>query len=148
MHQHLLGVGRQVDELGHRLLYVGQAGLFILAALGVGRHAQRQVAGDAVCAMAAIGRQAGDDVVARLDCAHQLAHLLDNAGGFVTQHHGCRVRVQAVDKVQVRMADPDSDGAHQHFVRAGLADAHFLDGQRGTWGMEYGSFHIVVLFIE
>ncbi|MNE36399.1 hypothetical protein D3C80_1302080 [compost metagenome] len=71
VHQHLLGVGRQVDELRHGFLHVGQAWLFILATLGLGRNAQRQMAGDTMLAVAAVGRQAGHHMVARLDRAHQ-----------------------------------------------------------------------------
>ncbi|MNZ78170.1 hypothetical protein D3C78_967350 [compost metagenome] len=129
VHQHLFGVSRQVDELGHRLLHVGQARLFVLTTLGVWRHAQRQVTGHAVFAMAAVGRQAGDDMVTRLDRAHQFADLLDNPRSLVAEHHRCRVWIVTVDKVQVGVANTDGDSTHQHFVRAGFADPHLFDGQ-------------------
>ncbi|MCY1437239.1 hypothetical protein D9M71_533930 [compost metagenome] len=129
VHQHLLGIGRQVNELRHRLLHIGQARLFVFATLGFGRDAQRQVAGDAVFTMAAVGRQAGHHMVARLDRTHQRTHLFDDARGLMAQDHRRRVRIMTIDKMQVRMTDTNRDRAYQYFARTGFADTHFFNGQ-------------------
>jgi hypothetical protein len=76
VHQHHLGEGRQVQELRHLGLagsgevLAEQAGLVALGARVSGADAQVQVAGQADLAVAAIGVEAGDDVVADLDGAN------------------------------------------------------------------------------
>ncbi len=94
--QHLLGKGGEVQELVHGRALGQQARLLALAALGVGLHAQRQVACQAVLAMAAIGRQAGDHMIAGLDRAHFGTHLLDHAGRLMPKHHRHREGIGAV----------------------------------------------------
>ncbi|MNF97222.1 hypothetical protein D3C84_800420 [compost metagenome] len=86
-------------------------------------------------AVAAIGRQAGHHMIARLDRTHFAAHLLDDAGRFMTEHHRHRVRIGAIDKVQVGVANAHRNGAHQHFPWAGLADTDLFDDQWRTGGM-------------
>ncbi len=58
---------------------LGQARLVGLGAARVGADAQAHVAGHAMLAMAAEGRQAGDDVIARLHRADLGADLFDDA---------------------------------------------------------------------
>ncbi|MNI48137.1 hypothetical protein D3C73_1026900 [compost metagenome] len=141
MNQHLFSVGRQVGKLRHGLLHVGQAWLVALAAAGFRRYAQRQVTSDAMGAMAAVDRQARDHMIPWFDGADVRAHLFDDTGCLVAEHHGGRMRIHPVHNMQIRMADTHSDSAHQHFTRTRFADPDFLDGQRGTRRMEYGSFH-------
>jgi hypothetical protein len=112
-------------------------------ALGVGRHAQRQVAGQAGFAVAAIGRQAGDDVVARLHGADFRADLLDDAGALVAQHRRQRVRVGALHEVQVGVAEAGGLGADQHLVRARLVDLDVFDLKRLAHFAQHGGFHAI-----
>ncbi|MNM95684.1 hypothetical protein D3C81_1081390 [compost metagenome] len=141
VHEHLLGEGRQVGELRHRLVLVRQTRLIALGPAGVGGLAQRQVPGQAVLAVPAVDRQAGHHVVARLDRTHLRAHLLDHAGGLMAQHHRRRVRKHAVDEMEVGMADADGAGANQHLARAGLGDGDVLNTEGLAGTMEYRSFH-------
>ncbi|MCY1219918.1 hypothetical protein D9M72_319120 [compost metagenome] len=142
MDQHLLGKGRQVQELVHRpALAAHQARLLAFAAAGIGLGAQRQVAGQAMLAVAAVGRQAGDHMVAGLDRAHFGADLLDHARGLVAQDRRHRVRIGAVQEMQVRVAHAHGGGAHQHLARAGLADGNVFDHQRGLGLMQDSGFH-------
>ncbi|MCY1460060.1 hypothetical protein D9M71_775840 [compost metagenome] len=55
------------------------------------------------------------------------------------------MRIVAVNEVQVGVTAANGNGAHQHFARSWLADADFFNGQWRTGGMEYGSFHVVIL---
>src|SRR3546814_10085516 len=48
----------------------------------------------------------GDDRVANLHRAHFAANRLDDARGFVAGDRGQRMRIGAVDEMQVRMAQP------------------------------------------
>ncbi|MNS80900.1 hypothetical protein D3C72_1145970 [compost metagenome] len=140
--QHLLGKGRQVQELVHRAaLACHQARLLALAAARIGLGAQRQVAGQAVLAVAAVGRQTGDDMVAGPDRADLCANLLDHTRGLVAEDSRHRVRVGAIEEMQVRMAHAHGGGAHQHFARAGLADGNIFDHQRGLGLMQDSGFH-------
>ena len=43
---------------------------------------------------------------------------------------GQRMRIGAVDEMQVRMAEPARGGADAHLVRAGLVDDNLFDLQR------------------
>ncbi|MCY1293367.1 hypothetical protein D9M70_426260 [compost metagenome] len=140
--QHLLGKGRQVQELVHgSALPCRQARLLAFAAAGIGLDAQRQVPCQAMLAMAAVCRQAGDDVVAGPDRAHLGANLLDHAGGLVPQDGRHRIRIGAVQEMQVRVAHAHGGGAHQHFARARLADGNVFDHERGLGLMQDGGFH-------
>ena len=97
--------------------------------------------GQALVAVAAERRQAGDDMVADLDRADLAADLLDDARRFVAEHGGQRERIAAVGEVHVAMADPGGDGADQHLVRPGLADLDVLDRQRLADFAQYRGFH-------
>ena len=67
------------------------------------------------------------------DCAH-------DAGRLVAGNGRQRVRIGAVDKVQVRMAKPAGLGIDQHFVRAGIGDLDLADDQPFTGLFEDCSF--------
>ena len=60
---------------------------------------------------------------------------------FVTEHGRQRVRVQPLDEVQVRVAEPRAGGAEQHLARSGLAHAHFLDDEWLVHFVKNGCFH-------
>ena len=137
---------RQVEELVHRRAGVGQPRRVAGAAPGASLLvAQRQVAGEAVLAVAAVDRQAGDHVVARLHVADLVADRLDDAGRLVAEHGGQRVGVLALHEVQVGVAQPGRGGADQHLARAGRADLHLVDLEAPGHGLEEGSTHDAIL---
>src|SRR3546814_2894960 len=70
------------------------------------------------------------DRVADLHRAHLAADRLDDAGGFVAGDRGERVRIGALDEMQVRMAESAGGGADAHLVRPGLVDDDLLDNER------------------
>ena len=111
--------------------------------LGVG--AERRPARQALLAVAAEHRQAGDDVVAGLDVGDVGADLLDDAGRLVAEHGGQRVRVQPLDEVQVGVAQPGAGRAHQHLARSWLAQADILDDQRLVHFVQDGGLHVSIL---
>jgi hypothetical protein len=128
MDQHRLGEARQVEELPHRRAVLGEALLAFERAL----HrrlvvAQRQVAGQAVLAGAAVHREARDDVVAGSDVGHLVADGLHHAGRLVAEHDRRHPRVLALHEVQVAVAEPGGGGADEHLPRAGRPDLHLVD---------------------
>jgi hypothetical protein len=82
--------------------------------------------------MAAIGRNAGDDMIAWLDRANLRPDLLDDTGTFMAENDRERSRIAALDDVEVRVADAGGDGADEHLVRAGLGYADIFDFQRAA----------------
>ncbi len=91
--EHLLGEGRQVEELVHgRAIGPGQARRRSTGRGGLGALSHRSTGrpGEARLAVAAEHRQAGDDVVARADVGDLVADGLDDAGRLVAEHHGHR----------------------------------------------------------
>ena len=90
--------------------------------LHFGVLAEVRVAGHALRAGAAEHRQAGDDVVARLDVGDVLADRLDHAGRFVAEHAGRRVRIEPLDEMQVGVAEPGIGGAQQHLAALRLVE--------------------------
>ncbi len=139
--QHLFGEGGQVEELVHAGRGLSQAGFVALGPLGVGADAQGHVPGQAVFAMAAIGRQAGDHVVARLHRSHFRPYLFDHASALVAQHGGQGIGIGAFVEMQVGVADPGGDGADQDLVRAGLVDLHVLDFEGCSHLAQNSGFH-------
>ena len=129
--QHLLGVGRDVDELAHRLAAQRQArGLALLAGddavaahIGMAREALR--------AGAAEPREAGDDMVADAHGGHLAADRLDHPGALVAQDDRPVERPAAdpIDDVKVAVADAGRDRAHQHLARHRLVEVDLFDGQ-------------------
>ena len=91
--------------------------------------------------MTAEDGEAGDDVVTGLHVGDVLAHGFDDAGGFVAENRGRHHRVEAVDEVEVAVADATGDGANEDFVRHGLVDFDLFDGQGLVGAMENGGFH-------
>ena len=87
---------------------------------------------EALRAGAAEAGQAGDDMVADAHAGHVVADRLDHAGAFMAQHHRPVEwePPEAVDDVQVGMADAGGDGAHQHLAAPGLVEIDSFDRQR------------------
>ena len=95
--------------------------------------------------MAAIGRQASDDMVAHLDGADFRADLLDHAGAFMAQNRGQGKGIRALDKVQVRVTDPGGCRADQDLMRAWLTNLDIFDEQGTAHLTQYGCLHNLVL---
>ena len=93
---------------------------------------QRFVRGlQAVDALAALGREERDHVVARLDERHALADRLDDARALVAEH-ARRVagRVGARGGVHVGVADAAGGEPDEHLARLRLGELDLLDDER------------------
>jgi hypothetical protein len=84
-------------------------------------------------------------VVADLDRAHFRTDLLDDASALVAEDDGQLRGIGAFDEVEVRMADPGGDRAHQDLVRAGLGDLDILDLEGFAHLAQNSGFHDGVL---
>ena len=93
---------------------VGQVALVLLLA---DRQAEVGALVAAVDALAALGREQGDDVVAGRERVDAGADRLDHAGALVAEH-GRRVAggVDARGRVEVGVADAAGDQPHQHLA--------------------------------
>ena len=142
VHQHLLGVSRKVGKLAHQLALDRKPGLVALAALrrrAIG--ASVEMAGHTIVAIAAEHRETSDDVIARFQVVHGLAHFLDDSGGLVAEHGGDGKGVVAVYEVEVAMANTACDCAHQDFAIPRLVDLDIFDHQRLLGSIEHGGLH-------
>src|SRR5262245_50981490 len=59
----------------------------------------------------------------------------------MTQHARGRMRVEALDEMQVTVAQPGKGRAQQDFAGAGLGQRDFLDRQLLVCGVKNGGFH-------
>jgi hypothetical protein len=86
-----------------------------------------------VDALAALGREERDDVVAGLHERHALADRLDHPGALVAEHRR-RVarRVGAGRRVQVRVADAARDEADERLAGLRLGQVELLHLQRAA----------------
>ena len=73
------------------------------------------------------------------------ADLLDDPRRLVAEDGGRGEGVEAVDEVQVAVADAGGDDAHEHLAARGLVDVDVLDRERLIGPVEHGSFHLVLL---
>src|SRR5207247_8128283 len=111
------------------------------------RLAEVRPSGQAVRAVAAEDRQAGDHVIAGLDLGHVRTDGLDDAGGLVAEDRGGRELIVAVDEVKVAVAHAAGDRADEHLAADGLRDVDVLDGERLLGTVEHGGFHGRLLFM-
>ena len=139
--ERVLSVGGEVGELGDGLAVPGEAGVFVGAALHLGAAAQVGASAEAVFAVAAEDGEAHDHVVAGAEVLHQRADLGDDAGGFVSQNAGRLEGVEAVDEMEVGVADAGGGGLDQHLARAGVVDIDAFDGQILVRPVEHSGFH-------
>ena len=111
--------------------------------LGADRHAEVGARRPAVLALAALGREQRDDVIADRDVGDALADRLDHARALMAEH-GRRVagRVGAGRRVHVRVADAGGDEPHEHLARARILQVDFLDDERGSELLQYGGAHL------
>ena len=122
-------------------LRIGEAGLIFGAAVQFRGFAEGHVPREAVLAVAAEGREAGDDVIPGLHVGHHVPHRLHHAGGFVPENGGQRVGVGAIGEVQIGVAHAGSGGAHEHLPGAGLGHLHILNDERFVRFVQNGCFH-------
>ena len=128
--QHLLGKGRQVEHLRHGFAAIAcDARRSGLRAAGIAAETQGHPAGHAELTMPTEGGQAGDHVVARLDRLHFAADGAHHARRLVARDGRQRVRIGAVDEVQVRVAQAAGLGVDQHLVRGGIGQLDLTDGE-------------------
>ena len=80
-------------------------------------------------------------MVTGLEVGHVLADGFHHTRRLMAQHGGQRIGVQAVDEVQVAVAQAGGGGADQHLAAARLRDVDVLDGHRLVGGVEDGGFH-------
>jgi hypothetical protein len=101
-----------------------------------------------VHALAALGREERDHVVAGSDERDALPHALDDAGSLVTEDAG-RVagRVGAGGRVEIRVADAARGQAHKHLARLRLREVDRLHDERLTELLEDGGadLHATIL---
>ena len=142
-HHRVLGERARAHEVAHRLAVARQAGgavgevaLVLLLADG---QAQVGLRAAAVHALAALGREQGDDAVAGGKAAHALAEGLDDARPLVPEH-GRRVarRVRARGGVHVGVADAAGLQPDQHLAGPRLRQLDLGDVQRLAELLEHG----------
>ena len=80
-------------------------------------------------------------MIAGLHVSHLFADFLDNAGSLVTEHCGGRVRVEAVDEMQVAVTYAAGDGFDQDFAVLRFVEFDVLDTERQLGPVENGGFH-------
>ena len=121
-HHRVLRERARAHEVADRLTVArepdGAVGQVALVLLGADRHAEVRARAQAVHALAALGREERDDVVADLEVLDALAELLDDARALMAEHGG-RVagRVGAGGRVHVGVADAACHQADQHLAR-------------------------------
>ena len=93
---------------------------------------------------AAKARQAGDDMVTDPHRGHVGSGRLDDAGALVPEHDRPveREAADAVDDMQVAVADAGRDGTDQHLAARWRVDIDRLDRQRLVRLAENGSFYL------
>src|SRR5204862_4653601 len=109
--------------------------------------AEVRAAGEAPLAVTAEDRQAADHVITRLELADVRADRLHDAGRLVAEDGRRRERVEALDEVQVAVADAAGRRAHQHLAPDGLGDVDVLDRELLVRTVEDGSLHDMLLWV-
>ena len=118
---------------------VRQVALVLLLA---DRQADVGLVAAAVHALAALGREQRDHVVAGLHERDPLAHLLDHAGALVAEDRGGVARgIRARRRVEICVAHAAGLEPHQHLTRARLLELDLLHGQRLPELLENGRAH-------
>ena len=143
--EHLLGKRRQMEELLDDFP-VGSVQTGRLARsphqLGVLVLAQRQVPVGALRAVTAECRQAGDDVITRLDVADHRPDGFDDAGRLVPEHGRALIGVLALHEVQVAVAETSRDGANENLSRSRLTDLDVFDLEMARDVVENSGAHL------
>ena len=121
--EHVLGETAEADELVHEPVVVAEAGRSVLRAEELVCEAAVRIPGQALGAVTAVHRQAGDDVVTRAKVLNAVADRFHDAGGLVSQDERRGVdHPDSVQRVDVAVAHTACRDAHQD-----LADLRFVD---------------------
>ena len=133
-HHGVLGERRGAHEVPHRLAITRQArgavGQIAKPLLLANRDAAVRTTTLALDALAALGREQGDHVIAGLDERDALTDLLDDARTFVPEHARCVARrVGARCRVQVCVADTTGLDPHEHLACLRLCEVHLLNDE-------------------
>ena len=133
--QHPLRVGREAGHLRHPGALPAQR-RFVAGAAQRTLHAEERFAAEAAVAVPAEDREAGDHAVARREHRHVLTDRLDDSGALVAEHRRGDHRVEAVDEVQVGVADAARAGTDDDLAAARLVEVDLLDGECIVGGVE------------
>ena len=94
-------------------------------------------------AFAALGREEGDDVVARLDERHAVAHRLDDARTLVPEDAGgVAGRIGAGGRVEIGVADTAGGKPDDDLPGLRLGELHVLDDERFAKPFEHRSTNL------
>ena len=80
-------------------------------------------------------------MVAWLDIRHVGPDALDDPGALVTDHSGHRARVDALQRVEVGVADPARDHAYEHLAGTRRVERKLLHDERLPVFVEHGGPH-------
>src|SRR5208283_3177248 len=86
-------------------------------------------------------RGARDYVVAGGEIGHRAADLLDHAGPLVPEDRGRRMGIEALDKVQIAMANTAGGGLDQDLVVLGFIDIDLFDRKWLMGSVKNRGFH-------
>src|SRR5207248_641449 len=142
--QHLLGIARDADELTERRAVLRQPRRRRLWPRDDAAGAQSGVARQALRAAAAKAGEAGNDMIARPHGRHVGADRLDDAGALMSEHDRPveREAADAVDDMQIAVADAGRDGAHEHLAPQRLVHIDRFDRQEFMHFAENGGFDL------
>ena len=96
--------------------------------------------------MAAKRGEAGDHMISRLHVRDVGANLFDYPRRFVPHYDGQAVGIEALDEMQIAMANTRSNGPYQNFPRPGFVDRDIFDGEWLPDFAEYGGLHRLASF--
>ena len=100
-------------------------------------------------ALAAFGGEQRDDVIARSDEGHAVAHALHDTRALVSEHaRHVAAGIRARGGVEIRVADAAGDEPDERLAGLWLGQLDVLDGQRPTELLEHGSAYLHVWILE
>jgi hypothetical protein len=99
------------------------------------------MAAEALVALSAENRNAGNDVVARLDVCDVGTHRLHDSGRLVAHHHREIRAEMPFHEMEVAVAEPGPDDLDEHLVCRRFVDRQVLDDQLSWLLVEYGCLH-------
>src|SRR5947209_5091480 len=91
-------------------------------------------------AMSAGWHDGQDNAVARMQAAHSLSDLGDNAGAFMTEHDGQWLWYHAITHMQVAVTDASCLHTHQHLALTRRVQCDFLDDGRLSNFVQHSRF--------
>ena len=80
-------------------------------------------------------------MVARLDVGDVITDCLDHTGRLVAKHARGGKRIQALDEMQIGVAEAGIGGTHQHLAALQRRMLHVLDGEWLVRLVENGCLH-------